>query len=141
MLKIRVMVKTLVAVMLIPALSMAGDVVFIGNPSVPTTVLNKYDVKNIFLGAKTTWDDGSEIIFVVQKDSDCHTLFLKKYIRKTTAQFSEYWKKRIFTGKGLAPQSKANDEDIIKFVRETNGAIGYVSSDAGLENVKIIRVR
>lgn len=139
--KVRILVTILVAVILIPVLSMAGEVVFIGNSSVPASTLNHYDVKNIFLGIKTLWDDGTEIVVVVQKDSSTHDEFLKKYIRKTSAQFSNYWKKQLFSGKGLFPQSKASDQEIINFVRQKKGAIGYVSTDTGLDNVKVISVK
>ncbi len=52
MMKIRVIATTLVAVILIPILSVAGDVVFIGNPSIPVSELSKHDIKSIFLGSK-----------------------------------------------------------------------------------------
>lgn len=139
--KVRLAVTILVAVMLIPVLSMAGEVVFIGNSSVPASTLSEYDVKNIFLGIKPLWDDGAEIILVVQTDSSAHDEFLKKYIGKTSAQFTNYWKKQLFSGKGLVPPSKASDQEIINFVRQNKGAIGYVSTDTGLDNVKVISVR
>lgn len=139
--KIRVMVTTLVAAILLPVLCLAGDVVVIGNPSVPTSVLSQYDVKNIYLGNKGTWDDGSELIFVVQKDSPVHEFFLKRYIQKSPPEFSNYWRKQIFTGKGFAPQSKTSDQEVIDYVSQTKGAIGYVSSDKSLAKVKIISVK
>lgn len=141
MMKIRVIIHTLVAVILIPVFSIAGDVMFIGNPSVPASELSSNDIKNIFLGSKITWSDGSEVIFVIQKKSTCHKLFLEKYIGKTPGQFSDYWRKLIFTGKGLAPLEKDSDQEIIKFVSQTEGAIGYVSPDSGRDNVKIISVK
>lgn len=141
MLKIRVSVTTLVAAILIPVISMAGDVVLIGNPSIPIGVLSKYDIKNIFLGSKLTWKDGSNIFIVIQRKNPCHKIFLKEFIDKTPAQFSNYWKKQIFTGKGIAPPAKKNDEEVIKFVSQTKGSIGYVSTDTGLKNVKIITVK
>lgn len=139
--KIKVIVAALVAVMLLPVLCAAGGVVVIGNPSVPASALSKQDVGNIFLGNKTVWDDGSKITFVIQKDSAGHETFLKEYISKTPAQFANYWKKQVFTGKGSSPQSLQSDEEMIKFVSETKGAVGYVSSGTGLNNVKTISVR
>jgi ABC-type phosphate transport system substrate-binding protein len=141
MMKIRAAVTTLVALILIPALSMAGDVMLIGNPSVPVSELSTYDVQNIFLGNKITWKDGSEVVFVIQKDSAGHEIFLKRHLNKTPAQFSSYWIKQVFTGKGLAPPSKADDQEVINFVSQTKGAIGYVSTDTGLDKVKIISIK
>lgn len=139
--KIRVVLATISAILLFPVLSAAGDMIIIGNPSVSTSELRKQDVKYIFLGMKTKWNDGSKIVFVIQKDSDTHKNFLENYIMKTPFQFSNYWKKQIFTGKGSSPQSLESDQAIINFVSETNGAIGYVSSSTSLDNVKSIRIK
>lgn len=142
MMKNRVVVTTLVAaVLLFAELSLGGNVVLIGNTSIPVSALNQTDINNIFLGGKNTWDDGSKVIFVIQKHSACHDIFLKNYINKTPSQFSSYWKKQVFTGKGFAPRSLDNDQEMIKFVSKTKGAIGYVSSDTGLDNVKVITVK
>lgn len=139
--KIKIIVAALVAVMLAPVLALAGGVVVIGNASVPTSALSRQDISNIFLGNKTAWDDGGKITFVIQKDSAGHEIFLKEFIGKTPSQFANYWKKQVFTGKGSSPQSLDSDQEMIKFVGETKGAVGYVSSGVGLNNVKTISVR
>lgn len=139
--KIRIIIAAIVMSMIIPTLSIAGDIVVICNPSVTKSVLSKQDVKNIFLGKKTTWSDDNKIHFVTQKDSAIHGIFLKKYVGKSASQFSNYWKKQVFTGKGSTPQSYTSDQEVIKFVSETSGAVGYISSDTGLDNVKTIKVR
>lgn len=139
--EIKVIVAALVAVMLVPVLAAAGGVMVIGNPSVPATTLSELDIIYIFLGDKTAWDDGKKITFVIQEDSAAHKTFLKEYISISPAQFANYWKKRVFTGKGSSPQSLKNDQEMIKFIGETKGAVGYVSSGTILNNVKTISVR
>ncbi len=141
MMKIRVFATTLVAVILIPILSVAGDVVFIGNPSVPVSELSVYDIKSIFLGSKINWNDSSDLIFVTQKKSTCHELFLQKYINKTPSQYADYWKRQLFTGRGQAPKTMENDQEVITFVQQTKGAIGYVSTDTGLDKVKVLKIK
>lgn len=139
--KIRIIIAIIVASMVIPGLATAGDPVLICNPSVQESALSKQELKNIFLGKKTTWKDNSKAIFVIQKNAPVHKVFLKKYVDKTTSQFANYWKKRVFTGKGASPQSLPSDQEVIKFVSETSGAVGYVSSGVGLDNVKTIKVK
>jgi ABC-type phosphate transport system substrate-binding protein len=46
----------------------------------------------------------------------------------------------VFTGKGQKPKAFKTDEELIQFVSETSGAIGYVSADVTIKNVKTITV-
>ena len=123
---------------LAPALSLASDVVIITNVSVPVSTLSAKDVKQIFLGSKTAWDNGDKIVFVVQDRTDASDTFLKTYVKKSSSQYNNYWKKQVFTGKGKAPQSFSSDQELVQFVSETAGAIGYVSSGADTGNTKTI---
>jgi ABC-type phosphate transport system substrate-binding protein len=139
--KLLVIVAGLVTVMLFPALSSAGDVVLIGNLSIRESTLSQKDINYIFLGKKSNWDDGTKIKIAVQTDKNLHKLFLKKYIGKSPTQFATYWKKMVFTGKGSSPLAHDNNRKMINFVSETKGAIGYVSTDSNLDNVKTISVK
>lgn len=139
--KIRVIVAAMVAVMLVPVLSIAGDVLIIGNPSVTASFLSEKELSKIYLGKKTAWGDGTKIVFVIQKNSDTHKAFLKEYVHKSPSQFDRHWKKLVFTGKGSSPQAFDSEKALIKFVSDTKGAIGYVSTDSNLENVKTISVK
>lgn len=124
-----------------PAITLANDVVIITNEGVPTQTLSRDDIKQIFLGKKTTWDNGEKIIFAVQDRTEASDLFLKKYILKSAYQFDIYWKKQVFTGKGRTPRSFSSDQELVQFVSQTHGAIGYVSSGVDIGKTKNILVR
>lgn len=138
--KIRLFIAFIVTVMWIPAMAVAGDVIFIGNNQNPESRLSKQEVQYIFLGQKREWSDSSKVVFAVQNSGAAHDSFLERFIGKNSFQFTNYWKKQVFTGKGSPPRSFQNDKEMIKFVSENKGAIGYVSSGAKLENVKTISV-
>jgi len=127
--------------LLSPALSMAADVVIVANKNVPSSSLSGDDVKQIFLGNKTTWDNGAKIVFVVQERTDAGDAFLKEYVKKSASQYDNYWKKMVFTGKGKAPESFSSDNAIVEYVAQTPGAVGYVSSGAYTGSAKTIAVR
>jgi ABC-type phosphate transport system substrate-binding protein len=139
--KIRLIVFTMVLT-LFPAVCLAGDgdVVVIANPSVHETTLSKKDVGDIFLGKKTSWDDGSKIKFVVLTGAT-HEIFLKSYVNKTEAQFNTFWKKQVFTGKGSPPKELDSNRAMVEFVAQTAGAIGYVSANADVSKVKTITIK
>lgn len=139
--RIKLFGVTVILLAMLPALVAAGDVVVIANPSVAASSLSKQDVSNIYQGKKSTWDDGSKIVFVVLKGSAAHDQFLSEYVGKTQAQFDTFWKKQVFTGKGTPPQAFDSDQAMIDFVAKTAGAIGYVAAGANVANVKTITVQ
>lgn len=116
-----------------------AEVVVIANKGVSQDSLTKDEIKNIFLGKMVKWPDNSSIHFVTSK-ADVHGAFLKMYINRSTSQFRNYWRKMVFTGKGQKPKAFQSDEELIQYVSETQGAIGYVGKDAALKNVKTITV-
>ena len=116
-----------------------AKVLIIANNSVSQESLNKEELQNIFLGKTVKWPDNTGIQFVTT-ETDAHEEFLKMYINRSSSQFRNYWRKMVFTGKGRKPKAFKNDAEIIQFVSETSGAIGYVGTDAALKNVKVITV-
>lgn len=141
MMKIRVIAAALVTIMLLPALSAAGDLVLIGNPSLRESTLRKKDVKNIYLGKKRVWKDGTKIVFAIQTEKDLLKLFLKEYVGKSPSQYDNFWRNRIFSGKGSSPLTFDGNQEMINFVSKTKGAIGYVSAGSNLEDIKTISVK
>ena len=123
-----------------PAMAYTGDVVVICNASVNVDSLSRRDIKNIFLGKNTRWEDGQKISFVTLACGDEHDAFLKHYVGKTSSQFNNFWKKKAFTGKGKIPQSFTAPEELIDYVMKTPGAIGYVPSSAYQNQTKSIMI-
>jgi ABC-type phosphate transport system substrate-binding protein len=116
------------------------DIVLVGNKNVPDT-LRKEDVKQIFLGKKTRWQDNSKITFVIFNEKDTFTAFLKTYIRKTYPQYRNYWKKQVFTGKGRMPKSFKQPKELFAFLADTEGAVSFVTAEhIDLKLVKVITI-
>ena len=118
----------------------AADVVIVCNKNVPEDSLSKGEVKNIFLGKKTRWRNDEKIIFVISEASEAHKTFLKEYIGKNAFQYANYWKKQVFTGKGKPPKSFGTEESLLDYVSDTEGAIGYLPSEAPGNTVKTIPI-
>mgnify|MGYP001770312877 CR=1 FL=1 len=57
---------------------------------------------------------------------------------KNEQQLRSYWSRMIFTGKGQPPRSVASQEDVLRMVAATPGAIGYVDSKAVTGKVKVL---
>lgn len=117
-----------------------AGLLFITHPSVKIDSLTKSEIKDIFIGDKIFWPDGREIAFVVLRMMPAYQMFTVRYARKSPEQYLRYWKKQMFTGKGFMPKSFMEEKDVIKFVSETKGAIGYVPDTAVLNGVKVIKI-
>jgi hypothetical protein len=145
------LMKTKVAVGLICAIIMAmvlpfasaadaGEIVVIANKDVPLTSIDGDVLKNIFLAKKTQWDNGHKIDFVTLKCCDIQKDFLKTYLKKTPTQYQRYFRTLIFTGKGKAPRTLTTGAEVVSYVSNSKGAIGYVSSGAETGLAKILTV-
>lgn len=139
--KVRVIFALWIAIVLAPVLSQAGEITIIANQSIKESNLSKKDIRRIFTGKKKFWDDRVRIVVVIQKDSAIHKSFLDTYVKKTPSQFASSWNKLIFSGKRSAPHSFEGDQNVAKYVSETQGAIGYVATDENFKKVKVISVK
>jgi len=122
--------------LLVSTVALAADFIVITNKSNPATVISQNDVKNYYLGKKTSWSDGSRVVVFTQNSASMNQDFMKQMIRKSPQQYSTYWKKSLFTGTGLPPNDFTSDDAIKKAVAAQAGAIGYISASALDDSVK-----
>jgi ABC-type phosphate transport system substrate-binding protein len=117
------------------------QLVIIGHKNVADS-LKKNEVKQIFLGRKTRWENDEKILFVVLAEEPAYTTFLKEYVGKTIFQYKNYWKKQVFTGKGRMPKLFKNGTKLIDYVSSTEGAISFamVHDVTADDRVKIITI-
>jgi ABC-type phosphate transport system substrate-binding protein len=121
-------------------LALAADYVLITGNENPVSELSAKDVKNIYLGKKTVWDDGSHITVFTNTVSNVNAIFMKEIVRKTPQQYSTYWKKSLFTGTGLPPRDFSSDAEVKSAVAAKPGSIGYISPSALDEKVQQIQI-
>jgi len=119
----------------------AEDYVVVANKSVGSNALSKLDAQSIFLGDKTKWEDGKPIDFAVMEDGDAQKAFLQDVVGKTSAQFDNYWKRLVFTGKASAPKTFGDARKLLEFVAATPGAVGYVPAGKADASVKTISIK
>jgi ABC-type phosphate transport system substrate-binding protein len=118
--------------------TVCAEIRIIAHRSVLLNVIKKGEVTNIFLGKTTHWENGDKIVPVILRSGPAHEAFLKDVVGKTSAQFSTYWKQYAFWGKGREPKSFDNEADLVKYVSETRGAVGYADESAVNRNVKVL---
>ncbi len=119
----------------------ASDWILVANKGIVEGALSNSDVKKIFLGKKKMWGNDQKILLAIPKEDDMFKNFVKTYTKKSPGQFKNYWKNMLFTGKGEMPKTFSNDKELVEYIQATKGAIGFVSSSAGSENVKTISIK
>ena len=119
----------------------AADVILITNKSNPVSSLSATDAKNMFLGKKSSWSDGSTVTPFTQKDADLTNPFARKFVKKSSQQFYMFWRKAVFTGKGTPPVEVESSEQMKKIVAAKNGAIGYILESELDDSVKKLIVK
>jgi ABC-type phosphate transport system substrate-binding protein len=134
------LVATLGAV--VPA-GAAGPFRVVVNSNNPTPGMARDQVARLFLKKATSWPSGQAAQPVDQsKDSAVRRSFSQAVLGKDVAAVESYWQQAIFSGRAVPPAEKGSDAEVIAFVRQNPGAIGYVSAGADLgPSVKELDVR
>ncbi len=113
----------------------------IANKANSTDSFSARDLKQIFLGKKTTWPDSKKIVVGVLKKGPVHKKFLKEIVKKNVKQFSTFWVKATFTGTGDPPKSFSTDAELKDFVKANPTAIGYIPQSLMDDTIKKIEVK
>jgi len=106
--------------------------VIIGHAGV-SEILTHDEIKQIFLG-RMTRKNGNSLGFIILKDKTVYAAFLKASVGKTVAQYTNYWKKQVFTGKGRMPKMFEDPADVQAYVAETEGAISFLPSTIDVDD-------
>ena len=114
------------------------------NSSYPNSDILKKDLSNIFLKKKTRWEQSGEFIYPADLfgDSPIRIIFSHLVHGKRMSAIRAYWQQQIFSGRKIPPIEKNTDEDVLHYVQQKPGAIGYVSetTDISQYRVKAIEV-
>lgn len=119
---------------------LAADVKVVANPSVKTDSISAGELKSVFLLQTKTLKDGSSVVPVLEKSGVAHRAFLREYLDRGDAEIWTYYQGMVFTGKASMPKTLNSDDEVVAYVARTRGAIGYVSSTADTEGVKVLIV-
>ncbi len=126
----------LIALVSCIALNAYGQVSVIANKSVSESTVSPAKLSSIYLLETTTWSNGKKIV-VFDNSSDVKKLFYDM-IGKDQMNIRKEWMKKQLTGEARAPETLSSDEEVLKKVAATPGAIGYVKSSSVTGDVKVV---
>lgn len=95
-----------------------------GNPSADVTLV---ELKKIFLGDKGKWGNGNKIVLVDQKSNkEVSKKFYAVTTGKSLSAVKESWIKKMLTGAMSPLKVFGTDAEIVSFVSQNAGAVGFV---------------
>lgn len=114
-----------------------ADYVVVGSLDVPD--LTESQIRKIFLKKMKQLSDGSKLEPVdLAEDSDLKREFYQEVMRKNMSLINAYWSRKIFSGRGSPPIQVNGREEMIKHIKETPGAIGYLDAKDVDEGMKVL---
>lgn len=108
-----------------------GDVYVIANPGV---TLSADDIHDVFVGDKQL-AGGTKL--VPMDNSALQADFLAKVVKVDAAKYASIWTKKGFRDGLNPPPVKGSDTEVINAVKNTPGAVGYVSKASA--DVKVLQ--
>ncbi len=98
------------------------------------------EIKGVFLEDKRSLSDGSHVEPAFSKGGMAHEVFLRKYLGTSDEVLRTHYRTLVFTGTGDMPKYFGSDDEIVKYVASTKGAIGYVDIDAPVDGAKVLTI-
>lgn len=92
--------------------------------------LSREEIKQIYLGERVYWKDGSRIFPArLSDDSEALEKFIEDNMGMAVPKFISFWRRRLFSGRGIPPKTIDSQNEMLEFVQKRAGAIGFVSKD------------
>jgi ABC-type phosphate transport system substrate-binding protein len=103
-----------------------AEVAVIAHPSVPVSAISRAQLFDLYAGDVKEWDNGDPIVVIDLKPrADVKQAFYG-YLGKSASRMKSIWMKNMLTGEGKPPESMPTQEELLRKVASTPGAIGYV---------------
>jgi len=99
-------------------------------------------LSDTFLKKTTRWGNGELIRPVDQHAlSEVRRRFTEQVLNRSVTAVRSYWQQVIFSGRDVPPPELAGDAEVVEYVNQHTGAIGYVSGGASTAGAKVVAVR
>ena len=118
--------------------SPAKGFVVIAHPSVPADQLSRQELHDLYHLEWNRWEDGSLVVLLdMKKEGPARDIFYE-YLGRSGREVKRIWMRAVLSGEGQAPKIVRDEEDMLKRVSTTPGAIGYLPLDLVTTQVKVL---
>jgi ABC-type phosphate transport system substrate-binding protein len=113
----------------------------ITNITADTASITTSQLRRIYSMRQVRWSNGVPItIFVLSSTNVIHQRFCKETLRLFPYQLDRIWNKLTFSGMGVSPTIMESEDELIKAVKSTTGAIGYIENMDGVSDVNVLKI-
>lgn len=136
---LKVLVLTFFYLLIITVNSIA-QVAIISHKSVPVDSITKSALLDFYTGDIQSWSNDEPVIVVDLKTrGDTKTIFYD-FLGKKSSRMKSIWLKKKLSGEWDPPESLESEDDVVKKVASTPGAIGFVSQLKATNDIKILLI-
>lgn len=119
--------------MSLTTVAQAREVQIVSQGARPTS-LDGISLRAMFSVRVRTWPDGTPVkVFVLPDEHPIHQKFCRERLGTFPYVLRSSWDRLVFTGTGIAPEVVTTEEEMLRKVSQTRGAIGYVMSPSATQ--------
>ncbi len=133
-------ILSVLGILLLPSIVHAQEIMIITNPATSVPEISCEQLRDIFIGVRSRFSDGSRAVPVLLKGGPVHEVFLSRIVGDSPDEFRVRWRRAVFTGQGAMPKEFPSEGALLDYVATTPGAIGYVSRVPDPSAVKVLTV-
>jgi len=131
------------AMLLAPAGKARSEPILIAHPSVERESVTLNEARMYLTLRLRSWPDSTPItVFVLPDDSALHGQFARDVLQLFPYQLRRVWDRQLFAGTGQVPVEVDDEEEMLRRVADTPGAIGYAAAipeDAAVRRLALTR--
>lgn len=128
-----------VAVMLFAA-RLQAQVLVIVHPEMSAESVSKADLSKVYTGTASRIA-GTHVVPVLLKEGSVHSDFLTNSIGKSPVSLIVIWRGLVLSGQATMPKTFNSEEELVRYVARTPGAIGYIDKSTPHDGVKVLTIR
>ncbi|MEN8128590.1 MAG: hypothetical protein ABFS45_00055 [Pseudomonadota bacterium] len=124
----------------LPQYTIAQEIIV--NPNLSSEGIRLNALRAIFSMRLRSWPDGTPVqVFVMDDEARIHVSFTKQKLDVFPHQLRYFWDRLVYSGTGQAPTKVDSEQEMLKMVAATPGAIGYLTEEMIDNSVQILDLK
>ena len=115
-----------------------GQVAVVAHKSVPVDSVSKSELLDLYTGETSIWRDGEPVVVFDLKENGKTRKTFYKFLGMASSRIKSIWLKRMLSGEADPPESLNSEEDLLRKISTTKGAIGFLDRSKPNGTVKIL---
>lgn len=127
-----------ILLILITIAPLKSQIAIIANKSVPKQSLYSERILDIYSLNVQFWNNGTKIkVFDLKASNPIKERFFSK-LGSSAVDIKKIWLKKQFSGKAMPPEALESEDEMLKRVAETPGAIGFINMSKVTKEVQVL---